>query len=129
MSGLPSILKPCAKLGPRRIETRIVEGRRQSGSAARRLHTWYTPRMSTASLLDRFLDPVVEFLSADAAQKIIDLRIDQELQARLDALADKANEGTLSAAEQEEYEGYIDDLDTIAIFKLKAKAALRRQGL
>ena len=85
--------------------------------------------MSTTSLLDRFLDPVVEFLPADTARKIIDLRIDPELQTRLDELADKSNEGTLSADEREEYEGYIDALDIIAIFKLKAKAALRRQGL
>lgn len=46
--------------------------------------------MSTVSLLDRFLDPVVGFLPADAAQKIIDLRIDPELQSRLDELAEKA---------------------------------------
>lgn len=85
--------------------------------------------MSTTSLLDRFLDPVVEFLPADTARKIIDLGIDPELQTRLDELADKANDGTLSAEERQEYEGYIEELDIIAIFKLKAKAALRRQGL
>jgi MoxR-like ATPase len=84
--------------------------------------------MSTVSLLDRFLDPVVEFLPADAARKIIELRIDPEYQTRLDELAHKANQGTLSDAEREEYEGYIDELDIIAIFKLKAKQALRRQG-
>ncbi|HET6880253.1 MAG TPA: hypothetical protein VFI31_08865 [Pirellulales bacterium] len=85
--------------------------------------------MSTTSLLDRFLDPVVEFLPADTARKIIELWIDPELQTRLDELADKANDGTLSAAEREEYEGYVEELDIIAVFKLKAKAALRRQGL
>lgn len=85
--------------------------------------------MSTISILDRFLAPVVEFLPADTARRIIDLRIDPELQVRLDELAEKANEGTLSAAERDEYERYIEELDVIAIFKLKAKAALRRQGL
>ena len=95
----------------------------------RRQSARYTRIMSTTSLLDRFLDPVVEFLPADAARKIIELRVDPELQSRLDELADKASEGTLSAAEREEYEGYIEELDIIAIFKLKAKAALRRQGL
>jgi hypothetical protein len=83
--------------------------------------------MSTTSLLKRFLDPVVEFLPADTARKIIGLRIDPELQTRLDELAEKADQGTLSAAEPQEYEGYIEELD-IALFKLKAKAALRRQG-
>lgn len=84
--------------------------------------------MSTASILDRFLDPVVEFLPADTARKIIDLRIDPELQDRLDELAEKANQGKLTTEERVEYEGYIEELDVIAIFKVKARAALRRQG-
>lgn len=58
--------------------------------------------MSTTSILDRFLEPVVEFLPADAAQKIIDLRIDPELQSRLDVLAEKANQGSLSGDERAE---------------------------
>lgn len=84
--------------------------------------------MSTSSVLDGFLEPVVGFLSADTAEKIIGLRIDASLQDRIDKLAEKANLGTLSADEREEYATYIEDLDTIAIFKLKARAALRRQS-
>jgi predicted DNA-binding protein len=83
--------------------------------------------MSTTSILDRFLEPVVEFLPAEAAQKIIDLRIDPELQSRLDQLAEKANQGSLSVDERAEYERYVEELDVIAIFKRKARAALRRQ--
>jgi predicted DNA-binding protein len=89
---------------------------------------WYTFHMSTISLLDRFLEPVVEFLPADTAQKIVDLRIAPDLQARLDELAEKANRGSLTEDEREEYEGYVEELDVIAIIKLKARAALRRQG-
>lgn len=84
--------------------------------------------MSTTSILDRFLEPVVEFLPADTARKIIDLRIDASLQERIDELAEKANQGTLSADEREEYAAYIEELDMIAILKLKAQAALRRHG-
>lgn len=84
--------------------------------------------MTTTSILDRFLDPVVDFLSAEAARKIVELRIDPEFQARLDELAQKANDGTLSHEDREEYERYVDELDVIAIFKLKARAALRRQS-
>ena len=84
--------------------------------------------MSTTSILDRFLEPVVEFLPADTARKIIDLRIDPDLQARLDELAEKSNRGALSGDEREEYEVYVEELDVIAIIKLKARAALRRQG-
>lgn len=84
--------------------------------------------MMTTSILDRFLDPVVDFLPAEAARKIIELPIDPEFQARLDQLAEKANDGRLSSEEREEYARYVDELDVIAIFKLKARAALRRHG-
>ncbi|HVA51166.1 MAG TPA: hypothetical protein VNH11_32795 [Pirellulales bacterium] len=45
---------------------------------------------------------------------IIELRIDPELQTRLDELAEKANQGSLSPDERKEYEGYIEELDIIA---------------
>ncbi|HEY5313252.1 MAG TPA: hypothetical protein VIK18_12065 [Pirellulales bacterium] len=82
--------------------------------------------MNATSILDRFLDPVAQILPADTAQQIIDLHLDPQLQERLDVLAEKANQGTLSAAEREEYAEYVEGLDLIAIFKLKARAALRR---
>ncbi len=41
--------------------------------------------------------------------------------------AEKANHGTLTADERAEYEAYIEELDVIAIFKVKARAALGRQ--
>jgi hypothetical protein len=73
------------------------------------------------------LEPVTQILPADTARKIINLQIDPQLQTRLDALADKANQGTISAEEREEYAEYVEGLDLIAIFKMKARAALRRR--
>ena len=83
--------------------------------------------MSATSILDRFLDPVAHILPPETAQQIVDMRIDPQLQARLDVLAEKANQGTLSAEEHEEYAEYVEGLDLIAIIKLKARAALNRQ--
>ena len=84
--------------------------------------------MNATSILDRFLEPVTQLLPPDTARQILDLRIDPQLQSRLDVLAEKANQGTLSAEEHEEYEEYVEGLDLIAVFKLKARAALRRQA-
>lgn len=56
------------------------------------------------NLLDRMLEPLVEDLTVSRARKLVALRADPSLQARVDLLADKANEGTLSEAERAEYE-------------------------
>ncbi|MBS0210766.1 MAG: hypothetical protein JSS27_17630 [Planctomycetes bacterium] len=84
--------------------------------------------MNMTSILDRFLEPVTQILPPDTARQIVDLRLDAQLQARLDALAEKANQGTLMPEEREEYAEYVEGLDLIAIFKMKARAALRRQA-
>ena len=84
--------------------------------------------MNATTILDRFLDPVTQILPADTARQILELRIAPELQVRLDELAEKANQGSLTADEREEYEEYVEGLDLIAVFKLKARAALRRQA-
>jgi|GEM_PF-572623 len=89
---------------------------------------WYNCDMNVTTILDRFLDPVTQILPPDTARQILDLRLDPQLQSRLDVLAEKANQGSLSAEEREEYEEYVEGLDLIAVFKLKARAALRRQA-
>jgi hypothetical protein len=71
--------------------------------------------------LDRLLDPVTHCLTPEAARRLIDLRADPELQARVDLLADKCAEGQLSAAEREEYETYVRFSRFIAILQAKAR--------
>jgi hypothetical protein len=79
-------------------------------------------------LLDQMLDPVIRCLNADAAKKLLELRMDSEVQARVDVLAEKANEGLLTDAERAEYEAYINTADFIAILKLKARRYLATSG-
>ncbi len=82
--------------------------------------------MSTVSIhLDRLLEPFADCLSPEVASKIANLRADETVQARIDYLADHANEGTLSSAEREEYSGYLHAIDVIAILQAKARALLR----
>ena len=82
----------------------------------------------TSDLLDRLLDPVGRCLTADAAQRLVDLRADPALQRRVDRLADRANEGELTADEREEYETYISAANLIAILQAKARDALARDA-
>ena len=74
-----------------------------------------------ARFLDRVLDPLAASLNREAALSILDLRIDPEIQARVDVLAERANEGTITPDERAEYLSYVEAVDLLAIFKLKAK--------
>jgi hypothetical protein len=78
--------------------------------------------------LDRLLEPVAKCLTTDVARQIVELRLDFTTQARIDELADKANEGTLSPAEGIEYEGYVEAIDIVSILQAKARKMLVAQG-
>lgn len=85
--------------------------------------------MSTSTesaALDRVLEPVADILTPEVAQGIADMRADPQLQARLDELASKANQGQLTESERQEYKDYVDAIDFIGIFQAKARAVLAR---
>lgn len=80
--------------------------------------------MSTTSYLSDFLEPVAESFTPEVARRIADLRAKPELQARISELADKANEGTLTSAEEDEYKQFVHALDVFCIIQLKARRFL-----
>lgn len=80
--------------------------------------------MSDTALLDELLDPFTQCLDAESAQRVIDFGISPTVQQRVDALAERANEGSLSADEKSEYETLINAADFIAILKLEAQRQL-----
>ena len=82
--------------------------------------------MSTASDLDRFLEPVTDVFTPEMARKFADLQTDAELQALVDNLAKKANDGTITPEEDAEYKSIIDAADVIAILQLKARRYLKK---
>ena len=85
--------------------------------------------MSTMAIhLDRLLEPLADCLSPDVAAKVADLRADDEMQARIDYLAERANEGLLTPDEREEYAGYLHAIDVITVLQAKARSQLRRQS-
>ena len=77
-----------------------------------------------STILDKMLEPVARCWTPAVAQQIADLRADPTTQARLDELAAKGNEGTLTAGEQREYEAYVDALDLLGLLQAKARAIL-----
>lgn len=84
--------------------------------------------MNLTSALDRLLDPLLAALTPEVAQKVVQLRADDELQARLDELAAKSNEGQLTADEEREYDGYLRGLTIVSVFQAKARAFLRQRA-
>jgi len=86
----------------------------------------YNWGMSTASYLDRFLEPVTEALTPAAARKIVDLRADPELTTHIDQLRRKAKEGTLTPDEDAQYKDFVEALDVISIIQAKARRFLAK---
>jgi hypothetical protein len=78
----------------------------------------------TYRALDRLLDAVGRCLSVEAARELAGLRADEDTQAKVRELAEKCNEGTLSAEERAEYEAYVMAANIVAILQAKARARL-----
>jgi hypothetical protein len=74
--------------------------------------------------LDRLIDPLSECLTPESAKRLLKLRADPQLQARIDKLSHKCNEGTLTAKEQTEYASYISFGTFVALLKSKARQQL-----
>lgn len=75
---------------------------------------------------DRVLEPIAECLTYDVARRLVDLRAAPDLQARLDELAEKANEGALTPDESEEYRQYVDAIDYLSILQAQARTVIER---
>ena len=80
--------------------------------------------METGTYLDRMLEPVSDCLTPEVARRLAQMRADPELQARIDDLADRCTEGTLTAEEKLEYETYVRAGNLIGILQAKARKLL-----
>ena len=76
-----------------------------------------------ADTLERFVDHLTRGFTPELAKHFAELpKPDPEFQARLDELASKANEGSLSPVETAEYDKYVEYMDFVAYMRLKARA-------
>ena len=80
--------------------------------------------MSATTGLDGLLEPLSRCLDTESARRVVELRIAAPVQERIDALAGRANDGTLSDDERLEYEALINAADFISVLKLKARQQL-----
>ena len=83
--------------------------------------------MSTTEILEQVLDPFVDCLTPEAAQKIVALRAAPAAQMRLDQLAERANEGALTPEERAEYEKFRATFHMITLLQSKARRILSAQ--
>jgi uncharacterized UPF0146 family protein len=85
-------------------------------------------REFNTAVLDKLFEPVSECFTPEVARRIAALRAPPEVQAQLDDLADKCDDGTLSAEERTVYEAYLRAVNFIGVLQAKARALLARGG-
>ena len=81
--------------------------------------------MNTTTAFHRVLEPILRSLPPEAARQIARAQADEELQERVEQLAGKANEGTLTPEERAEYEAYVDAGDIVATLQAVARKTLQ----
>jgi hypothetical protein len=63
-------------------------------------------------------------LTRESAKRLLKLRADPQLQALVDQLAGKCNEGTLTPQDKVEYANYVSFETFVALLKSKARQLL-----
>ncbi len=83
---------------------------------------------ATTTALSLFLEPLSRTLGVEAANSLVELQVDPEIQDRIEELADLCNQGLLTEAQQSEYQGYVEGAEILALLKLKARRYLASHG-
>ena len=84
--------------------------------------------LGTFNVSERMLQLVIDCLTPEVAHQIVSSRLDSETQARIDELAAKANRGTLTEEERNEYSQFVEYIALVGIIKAKARLLLSRAG-
>ena len=71
--------------------------------------------------LEDLLGGLSRCLDDESARRVAEFRVDPSVQARIDLLAERANEGLLAPEERSEYEALINAGHVITILKLKSR--------
>jgi hypothetical protein len=83
---------------------------------------------SETAILTRLIDTPEAGLSPDSARYFLSLRFSEEDVARMNELSAKANEGTLTAAEDEEMLDHERVGHLLGILQSKSRKSLKRSG-
>jgi hypothetical protein len=76
------------------------------------------------AVLEKLVGPLSECLTPESARRLLALKIDPALQARVDDLAQRHSQGLLTRDEQAEYGSYVSYSTFVAILKSKARQLL-----
>jgi hypothetical protein len=79
---------------------------------------------SSPGLLEALAETVAACLDAPSLRAIATMELDSKTRKRLDELAEKANEGQLSADERVEYQSFIGVSEFLGLAQLRARARL-----
>lgn len=82
---------------------------------------------SHATILDRVLAPLEPKFNDEMARALVNLKITETDQRRLEELADRNTEGQLTSEEREEYAAWVSACDFVGILQAKARAVLARE--
>jgi hypothetical protein len=78
----------------------------------------------SAPLLDQLVATLGDCLTPESARRLLALKADATLQARVDDLAGRHSQGKLTPEEQAEYGRYVSYSTFVAILKSKARQLL-----
>jgi hypothetical protein len=81
--------------------------------------------MSTQeAIIDEMLEPLTHALTPETARLFADLKSPPSVQARIDHLAARCNEGKLTPDERADYENYVRIGNLLAFIKAKARRVI-----
>lgn len=76
---------------------------------------------SRFTVLDEVFDPLARCLTPEVARRIVALRASEDVQRRMNELADKSSAGTLSPQERAEYEAWVRAVNLLGVLQAKAR--------
>ena len=79
-----------------------------------------------SAVLDEMLEPVSRSLGLKTARALAALRVGARTQARVEKLAEKCDDGRLTASERAEYDAYIQASTLIGILQAKSRRILSK---
>ncbi len=80
---------------------------------------------SEAVIWSRVIEPEGNGLSSAAARSLLQLKFREEDKTRMNELAQKSQQGRLTAAERQELESYVRVGDVLSLIHLKARKSLQ----
>jgi len=79
-----------------------------------------------SAIMSQMLEPLTKSFGSETAKLFANLQATPEMSARLEVLAEKCNEGELTAEERSEYENYVRVGNLFAILKAKGRKSLSK---